>query len=327
MGAEREDQGLNRLAGVDLNLLVPLLALLEERSVTAAAARVGMTQPAMSHALRRMRRLVRDELLVRQGAGMALTPRGRELVGPLRRVLRQTADVVGPAAFDPATDRRVVTLAMTSSTALQLGGRLTRLVQAQAPHVVVHLRTMPLAGPADTVFTQEGADVLLLPQAFGTAYPRERLYDDRWVVVTGPDAPDLPASELLQQLPHVVFDSGPYRPRPYEVLDRLGIVHEVSVRVSDQLLIPHLVVSGGGVAFHRHRVVAEMCRFLDLRVHEVPFEIEGLGIDLVFNPWLGDEDLRGWLGSVLREAAVASPVVHPHGMIGGSPTDRRGRRR
>src|SRR5699024_1070969 len=109
MGAEREDQGLNRLAGVDLNLLVPLLALLEERSVTAAAARVCMTQPAMSHALRRMRRLVRDELLVRQGAGMALTPRGRELVGPLRRVLRQTADVVGPAAFDPAADRRVVT--------------------------------------------------------------------------------------------------------------------------------------------------------------------------------------------------------------------------
>lgn len=303
MSGEREDLGLTRLAGVDLNLLVPLLALLEERSVTAAAARVGMTQPAMSHALRRMRRLVRDELLVRQGSGMALTPRGRELVGPLRRVLRQTADVVRPAGFDPATDRRVVTLAMTSSTALQLGGRLTSLVRAQAPHVVVHLRTMSLAGPADSVFTQQGADVLLLPQAFGTAYPRERLYDDRWVVVTGPDAPDLSVEQLLGQLPHVVFDSGPYRPRPYEELDQLGLTYEVSVRVSDQLLIPHLVVAGGGVAFHRHRVVTEMRRFLDLHVHEVPFEMEGLGIDLVWNPWLGDEDLRGWLGSVLREAA------------------------
>jgi DNA-binding transcriptional LysR family regulator len=69
--------GLDRLASVNLNLLVPLLALLEERSVTRAAERVGLSQPAMSHALTRMRRLLGDDLVVRQGAGLTLTPRGR----------------------------------------------------------------------------------------------------------------------------------------------------------------------------------------------------------------------------------------------------------
>ena len=298
-----QDAGFTRLGNVDLNLLVPLLALLEERSVTAAAARVGMTQPAMSHALRRMRRLLRDDLLVRQGAGMALTPRALELVAPLRRALRHTAEVVRPAAFDPATDRRVVTLAMTSSTAFQIGGELTRLVGERAPQVVLRLRTMPLVGAVDTVFTQEGVDVLLLPQAFATAYPRERLYDDRWVVVAAGDAPQVPVTEMLGSLPHVVFDSLPHRARPYEVLDELGVQYEVRTRVSDQLLIPYLVAGGGGVAFHRDRVMAEMRRYLDLQVHEVPFAIEGLGIDLVWNPWLADEELRAWLGSVLHEAS------------------------
>lgn len=67
-------RGLIGLTSVDLNLLVPLLALLEEKSVTRAASRVSLSQPAMSHALRRLRRLLDDELLVRQGGSMILTP-------------------------------------------------------------------------------------------------------------------------------------------------------------------------------------------------------------------------------------------------------------
>lgn len=301
-----EGDGLARLAAVDLNLLVPLLALLEERSVTAAAARVGMTQPALSHALRRMRRLVGDELLVREGSAMVPTPRALELVAPLRRALRHTAEVVRPARFDPATDGRTVTLAMTGSTALPLLGELARLVGERAPHMVLRLRTMPLTGPADAVFTHEGVDALLLPRAFATSYPREPLYDDRWVVLTGGAAPRRPVEELIELLPHVVLDSSTYRVRPYEVLDELGLRYAVRARVSDNLLIPHVVAATGGLAFHRHAAVADMTRYLDLRLHEFPFPIGRLGIDLVWNPWLADEELRGWLGSVLREAVGRS---------------------
>lgn len=296
-----------RLGAVDLNLLVPLLALLEEGSVTAAAARVGMSQPAMSHALRRMRRMLKDDLLVRQGAGMALTPRALELIGPLRRALRHTEELVRPGPFEPATDRRVVTMAMTSSTAFQIGGQVARLMAERAPHMALRLRTTPLTGPSDTVFTQDGVDVLLLPQAFATAHPRERLYDDRWVVITGPQVPSASATELIERLPHVVFDAAAaHRPRPYEVLDELGLRYEIRTRVSDQLLGPYVVAEAGSVAFHREGVVAKLRRSLGLQVHEVPFAIEGLGIDLVWNPWLADEELRSWLGAVLREAASAT---------------------
>lgn len=298
--------GLARLAAVDLNLLVPLLALLEERSVTAAASRVGMTQPALSHALRRMRRLMGDELLLRDGSAMRLTPRGLELIGPLRLALRHTADVVRPAGFDPSTDTRVLTLAMTGSTALPLMGELARLVGERAPRMVLRLRTMPLTGPSDAVFTHEGVDALLLPRAFATSFGREPLYDDRWVVITGGSAPDRPVEELIETLPHVVLDSTTYRVRPYEVLDERGLRYAVRARVSDNLLIPHVVAATGGLAFHRHHAVADMTRYLDLRLHEFPFPIGRLGIDLVWNPWLGDEELREWLGEILRDAVAST---------------------
>lgn len=298
--------GLARLAAVDLNLLVPLLALLEERSVTSAAARVGMTQPAMSHALRRMRRLFSDELLVRRGSAMTPTPRGLTLLAPLRNALRETAEIVRPAGFDPTTDRRVVTLAMTSSSARVLIGEVARLLAERAPGVVLRLRTMPLSAPADSVLTDDAVDALLLPQAFATAFPRERVYDDQWVAITNSAAPPLPVMELLETLPHVVFDASPYRARPYEVLSELGLHYTVSARISDNLLIPYVVAAAGGIAFHRQHVATEMSHSLDLVVHELPFAVANLGMDLVWNPWLADDDLRSWLGAIIREAAAST---------------------
>jgi DNA-binding transcriptional LysR family regulator len=302
-GDAAEDVELARLGAIDLNLLVPLLALLEERSVTRAAARVGMTQPAMSHALRRMRRLLGDELLLRQGTGMALTPRGIELVAPLRRTLRQAVQVVRPTPFDPATDRRAITLAMTSSTASVVGGEVARLLAERAPQVVLRLRTMPVLSVSDSVFTQEGIDAILLSEVFTAPFPRERLYDDRWVVVTQPDLPSLTVAELLEALPHVVLEYSTFRTRPYEILEERGLRYSVRARVSDTLLIPHVIAAAGGVGFQRNSVVRAL-RHLDLRAHEFPFPIGGLGMDVVWNPWLADDELRSWLGGLLREAAA-----------------------
>ncbi|MGV9548547.1 LysR family transcriptional regulator [Streptomyces ardesiacus] len=155
MGAEEQGttkSGLDRLASVNLNLLVPLLALLEERSVTKAAERVGLSQPAMSHALTRMRRLLGDDLVVRHGSGVTLTPHALELVGPLRSALQQTARLVNFPVFDPATDRRIITVAMTTSTAFVVGPRLTRLVGERAPHATLRLRTITV--PTETTFTE-----------------------------------------------------------------------------------------------------------------------------------------------------------------------------
>src|SRR5690349_21998338 len=95
------------LPGIDLNLLVVLEALIETRSVTAAADRVGLTQSATSHALARLRSALGDPLFVRSRAGLVPTERTLALAGPLRDALERVRRAVAPpAAFDPSTAKR-----------------------------------------------------------------------------------------------------------------------------------------------------------------------------------------------------------------------------
>ncbi|WP_055468570.1 LysR family transcriptional regulator [Streptomyces ardesiacus] len=304
MSAEEQGttrSGLDRLASVNLNLLVPLLALLEERSVTKAAERVGLSQPAMSHALTRMRRLLGDDLVVRHGSGVTLTPHALELVGPLRSALQQTARLVNFPVFDPATDRRIITVAMTTSTAFVVGPRLTRLVGERAPHATLRLRTITV--PTETTFTEQGVDVVLISEGHFSPYPRERLYDDRVVVVAAPDTPaQADALELLTTQPHVVVDTD-RRVFPYSVLEDKGIPYRVGQLSSDFLLVPFLVARAGGVALLRHQVAVAMRRLSDLRIEEFPFPLPGLGIDMVWNPRLTDQHFVTWLRALLQEVA------------------------
>lgn len=294
--------GLDRLASVNLNLLVPLLALLEERSVTRAAERVGLSQPAMSHALTRMRRMLGDELVVRQGSGVTLTPRAVELLEPLRAALQQTARVVNLPHFDPATDRRVITVAMTTSTAFVVGPRLARLLAERAPHATLRVRTFTV--PTEATFVEQGVDVVLLSEGHHAPHPRERLYDDRLVVVASPDSPpDADALTLISTQPHIVVDTR-RRVFPYAELEERGIPYRVGLLSSDYLLVPFLVARAGGVALLRHQVATAMRELSGLRIEEFPFPLPGLGIDMVWNPRLADQPFLRWLRELLLDVAA-----------------------
>ena len=93
----------------DLNLLIVFDAVMQDRSVTRAGSRIGLSQPAMSHALNRLRYMLKDELFVRTPEGMVPTPRAEILAQPLRNALSEMQLALEPAAFDPASsDRRFV---------------------------------------------------------------------------------------------------------------------------------------------------------------------------------------------------------------------------
>jgi DNA-binding transcriptional LysR family regulator len=121
------------LGGLDLNLLVAFDALLSERSVTRAAQRVGLSQPGMSNALARLRRLLDDPLLVRQGALLVPTARAEALMGPVHEALELIRGALdAPLRFDPSTDRRSFRLSCSDYSVLMLIGRLVRALAAEA---------------------------------------------------------------------------------------------------------------------------------------------------------------------------------------------------
>ncbi|QGU06483.1 Nodulation protein D 2 [Corynebacterium occultum] len=295
----RRPLGAN-LANVDLNLLVSLHALLEEESVTSAARRVGLSQPAMSHALRRIRKLFDDQILVRQGGGSVLTPRARELLGPLRELLRQTSRLLGEEEFIPEHSRRAVTIAMSTSMAFLLGRVILKLLEESAPHMELEIITTDEIG--DAVFTDHGVDLLLLAEGYPTSHPRERLFDDEWVVIGGvPELLEGDAISKLQDWPHVALESERMS-RGYEVLRHRGVAAKVQVRVNDYLLLPQYVSGMRKIALHRRRVMEVMEHGEPLYWREFPFPILGLGVDMVWNPWLREEKFRGWFRELLFRA-------------------------
>src|SRR5258708_3862496 len=127
------------LGRIDLNLLVHLDALLAEKSVTRAAARVGIGQSAMSHNLARLRELFGDELLTRSADGMRLTPRAVTLLEPVRTMLAQVEALMSrEKAFDPATAVRTFRFALSDSMEVLIMPALLARMREVAPGI--HLR-------------------------------------------------------------------------------------------------------------------------------------------------------------------------------------------
>src|SRR3712207_4818360 len=112
------------LSRLDLNLLVAFDALLAESSVTRGAERVGVTQPSMSHALARLRRLLKDELFVRAPDGVRPTPRALALAGPVRGALSAIQGALQEGGFDPAQAERGFVLGMPDTIEITLLPRL-----------------------------------------------------------------------------------------------------------------------------------------------------------------------------------------------------------
>jgi DNA-binding transcriptional LysR family regulator len=160
---------------LDLNLLVVFDAVAQERNATRAAAKLNMTQPAVSHALARLRNALRDELFVRTPEGMEPTPYAERLVGPVRAALESLHTALdGAVPFDPETAERGFTLAMDNRAAVVLTAPLVAAVAAQAPGVQLYLR------PSGTLDLAERLDRGDLDLAIGgLAAPAERFSDVR----------------------------------------------------------------------------------------------------------------------------------------------------
>ncbi len=167
------------LAALDLNLLVALDALLREAGVGRAAMQLGLSQPAVSHALRRLRETLGDPLLVRVGARMELTPRAQSLRAPLAEALEQLRGLFVPAGFDPATSSRQFALMIPDHVINLLLAPLMTRVAAEAPGVRLDITPWRGGAAMQPDFARR-IDLVINchPEAF-PGFRRQRLFGDR----------------------------------------------------------------------------------------------------------------------------------------------------
>lgn len=176
-----------RIESVDLNLLAPLHALLEERHVSRAADRLHMSQPSMSRALQRLRAALGDELLVRGPGGYQLTPRAERIAAELQQALPRLEHIFTGEEFDPAAAARSFRLAGTDYTVSVLSGALLAQVFAQSPGSTVHFSRWHHAVFSDA---EHGMVDLLIHG--GTAPPPLRsqiLFEEAYACLVSSDHP------------------------------------------------------------------------------------------------------------------------------------------
>ncbi|AVF58993.1 LysR family transcriptional regulator CalR [Vibrio diabolicus] len=127
------------LRGVDLNLLTVFDAVMQEQNITRAAHNLGMSQPAVSNAVARLKVMFNDELFMRQGRGIQPTQRARQLFGPIRQALQLIRNELPSSVFQPESSTRLFKLAICSPCDMRFAPKIMAKVNQQAPNVQLHL--------------------------------------------------------------------------------------------------------------------------------------------------------------------------------------------
>lgn len=266
-----------RLDRLDLNLLIALDALLQERGVSLAADRLNLSQSAASGALARLRDYFRDDLLVMHGRNMALTPRGEELVEPVRSVLEQIRSTIMIAdPFDPATSDRTLSIMATDYIFEILIRPAIVACATEAPNIRFEL--VPIIEHPVEALQRGQADILIgIDNVVSTEHPSALLYTEDFVVAGWRDNPLLADPMTLEQyerLGHVGVRFG-RQTSSYETT--AARVHAAARRV--EVVAPNFMSLGGLIVGTNriatiHRLLAmRMAEFLPLTLVELPFDM------------------------------------------------------
>jgi DNA-binding transcriptional LysR family regulator len=299
-----------RLANLDLNLLLSLRALLGERNVTRAAAVLGLSQPAVSAALARLRRHFGDELLVRVGNRYELTPlavrlvdRAESAVAGIERVFSVAPD------FDPAATTREFTLLVSDYATSVLGPALAAAFTRAAPNARLRLcphRPEDIAGVTERLRTVDG---LLLPHGFIDDMPYLDLYDDTWVVIVAAGNERVGEQITLEDLRVLPWITVYHRPTAFTPAAQQLRVHGIEplaqVVVESFLPIPDLVAGTDRVALLQGRLAARLCPDDGLRVLPCPFAAAPLVEAMWWHPMYDSDPAHRWLRGLLTEVGAA----------------------
>lgn len=304
-----------RLANLDLNLLVMLRELIRERNVTRAAERIGVTQPAASAALSRLRRHFGDELLVRGKGGYELSPLAHQLAEQVEVVCAAAERLFAAGeSFDPDKSRREFTLLVADYTIAVLGEHLARLLDEQAQGVRLHLRLVREAMASDVEENIRLMDGMIAPPAGRFRIPglqSAELFRDRWVLVVADGNGALrtgsPSLEDVARMSWVV----PYQPNQgyptaapiAQQLTSFGIRPNVAVRVESYQAVPHLVAGTERVALLQERLARQVAGRLGLRVLACPGDPEPIVEKLWWHTNFDEDPGHMWLRGLLADAA------------------------
>jgi DNA-binding transcriptional LysR family regulator len=293
----------------DLNLLPVFVALMEERSVTRAAQRLGMTQPALSNALGRLRTTLRDPLFVRERYGVRPTQAAEALAPGIAAALAQLDDaVLGQQTFDPAQARLQFVIAPNSYVEYVLGPAIVARLRERAPGI--RLRLTPFGNDLAETGVISGTTAMVLGRLVDPPdnLVVQHLMDESLACVVRADHPQIGDSlsrEQYESLLHVnVLPPGRMRAGLFQALDRQGLRREVAVSVTHFLAVPDMIAATDYCATLPRLICDRLTGDPRLKVLPGPVDLGTFPVQMGWHIRYRHDPAHRWLRSLVAEIAA-----------------------
>lgn len=297
------------LRSLDLNLLVVFDALMRERHVTRAADAIGLSQPAFSNALTRLRERLGDELFIRTPNGMNPTPWALELSGPVSTALQDIKNALDGVSFDPATSKRRFSIATPDYATITLFPKLLCRLQSEAPNIVLQALTPSLH--YGEYLDSQRADIALLnwpdpPERFKS----EVLFQEDWVCVMRQGHPMVGKRATIDRYSNVkhllISPKGERRNWVDDVLAEHGRTRHVAYAMPTYGPAPLILEKTDLVLSCPESVGREFQEHTGMLVTTCPVNtpLSVKNIHMVWHSRLGNHPAHTWLRNLLREVAT-----------------------
>jgi DNA-binding transcriptional LysR family regulator len=296
------------IRAVDLNLLKAFDALISERAVTRAAGRIGLSQPAMSHALSRLRSLFADDLFVRTQTGMEPTARAREIAPLVSAAIEHIEAALNlGVGFDPAKSAGIFTAGMAEYAEVALVGRLARAFADEAPRAT--LRLLPLNGAEAADQLERGAiDVAVAHlRALPAPIESQMLLRDPFVVVLRKGHPLAAAGALsieayAAQRHILVSPRGDTSGAIDRILVDLGLRRRISLLVATYLALPAALAASDLVATVPSRTARQIALTAEIEILPLPIDL-AMTVSMAWHRRAASEPAQAWFRALLTAAA------------------------
>jgi len=292
----------------DLNLLPVFLALMEERSVTRAASRLGITQPALSNSLNRLRDMLKDPLFIRERYGIRPTELAEEITPTIEAALAQLDDlIIHQQEFDPASAERLFLIAPNSYVELILMPALVARLREQAPGI--KLRMTPFGNDLAETGVISGTTAMVLGRVIDPPdnLVVQHLMDDGLACIVRHDHPDVGARltrDLYESLKHVnVLPPGRIKAGVFQALGQQNLKREVAVSVTHFLAVPEMVAVTDYCATLPRLICRSLERDARLKIIEAPVDLGTFPVEMAWHVRYRHDPAHRWLRGVVSELA------------------------
>jgi DNA-binding transcriptional LysR family regulator len=302
---------------LDLNLLRVFNEVMTERSLTRAASKLSLTQPAVSNALRRLRTALDDDLLRRTGQGLEPTPRALALWPTVQEALRQLQESFAPSSFVPAEASTTFVLAMADATAAEIIPGLVKVMDRDAPGVTIRVVPLTTRDPR-RLLEQESADLAvgyfpavlasLTAQAqAGEAVPfhHQRLYYSDYVCVMRRDHPLAQEELTLERYCSARHLLVSFSGRPYgfidEALAALGRQRHIVLTVNQFFTAGRVVATSDLLTVLPRHFVSVTGIADQLVLRELPFDVPAVHVDALWHRRVHHHSAHQWLRGVIAQ--------------------------